>query len=124
MDLNYRGFFTPIAQEFLEQATKESAILNLIRDTGRKGHLEPRQRTEEEMQAHEAYIEVCRAIIDLGIKRGYLMDDPYEGISEMTFEREHHEWVWDETQEEFEERVKDLPPVTFRKVVREPSDEA
>lgn len=122
--LNFRGFLTPFAKELLEQVDKGFNMLSLLNGSGRKGHHEPRQRTKREMQEHAAFLKAYRAVVDLGLSRGYLTDDPYEGVSERLYEDKYDEWVWDETEEEFRERVKDLPPVTFRKVVREPRDEA
>lgn len=118
-DIDKMGFFTPLSKELLKQAAKDSTTLSVIRDTGRKGHLEDRQRTDEQMLAQNSFITAFRAMVQIGLERGYLMDDPYDGISEMTYERDYHERVWDETEEEYHERVKDLPPVTFKVATRE-----
>lgn len=108
-DLYARGFFT---------STKI-----LLNGGGRKSHYDTLQRTNKELTEHAAFMRSFRSMVELGVQRGYLHDDAYDGISEATFEREYHELVWDETEEEFKERVKDMPPVTFRKVIRPPDEE-
>lgn len=79
-------------------------------DRSRKRHAERIPYTDEEITASRKFHKRWRKLTKKGVKLGYLYDDPYEGVGirELT-DQERYENVWDETEEEWQERVAALP---------------
>jgi hypothetical protein len=115
------GTFRP---EIWSQAIIDDLRLNILypgrRDERRRqGHTVRTPYSKAELKARKKALKAWQALTDELLAKGWLEDYPDDGIIPST-ETEHREWVYDETEQEYQARLATLEPPETTPATRAP----